>query len=132
MSSPELSVHSNDSGSSSSSCGRPSSSSTARRVHRHSSSGNVMLDQLLKDLGNRHTIAEDVRTSTCSPPFQFSRLGIPVSAWLLCVRMCCCCVLGFVCCGGERGGGAGYIVCCTHFPPCICGVYCRPPRPRLL
>ena len=36
---------------------RPSSS---RRLHRHSSSGNVMLDQLLKDLGNRLTFAEDV------------------------------------------------------------------------
>ena len=33
---------------------------SARRIHRHSSSGNVMLDQLLKDLGNRLTVAEDV------------------------------------------------------------------------
>lgn len=41
----------------SSNSSRPSS---ARRTKRHSSSGNVMLDQLLKDLGNRHTIAEDV------------------------------------------------------------------------
>ena len=36
---------------------RPTS---AKRAHRHSSSGNVMLDQLLKDLGNKLTVAEDV------------------------------------------------------------------------
>ena len=39
---------------------RPTS---ARRLHRHGSSGNQMLDQLLKDLGNKLTVAEDVRTS---------------------------------------------------------------------
>lgn len=37
--------------------GRPTS---ARRLRKHSSSGNVMLDQLLKDLGNKLTVAEDV------------------------------------------------------------------------
>ena len=49
----------------SSGSGGGSRPSSARRVHRHSSSGNVMLDQLLKDLGNRLTIAEDVRLCHC-------------------------------------------------------------------
>lgn len=45
------------------SSGRPTSA--AMRLRKHSSSGNVMLDQLLKDLGNKLTVAEDVSVFVC-------------------------------------------------------------------
>ena len=59
--------------------GEPPSPSMARRAHRHGSSGNRMLDQLLADISNKFvTYVDEVRERAdiqCSP--RNSKLEIP-------------------------------------------------------